>query len=83
MGPTSTSGGISHRLAKSKDGISSRSQASLNSKEKTRRDGMNASTERGAPDTTPLTPLLENVIVHRSKQGSHDSKAAVSIFTGT
>ena len=77
-----TSGGISQRLAKSKDRISSRSQASQNSKEKNCRESINSQTDRGAVGTSPLTPLLDNIIVRRSKQGSHDQNAHVSIFHG-
>ena len=76
------SGHASHRRTKSKDGISSRSQTSLHSKEKKQHEeSVTSQTDRKqATGHTPLTPLLNNIIVHRSKQGSHDSKAAKSIF---
>ena len=84
--------GSSHRLSmgssqknlkKSKDAVSVQSQASLsylNSKEKSK--PAQISKQAQVPDTSPLTPLLQNMLFITSKQCSQDGKPFVSSFLG-
>ena len=73
-----------HKTSRSRDLRQVSSQESLkilNSRERSYQS-INSKTERVVvQNTSPLTPLLDNLILQRSKQSSQDSKTLINSFT--